>query len=255
MATKPKTPTTAVVKAEPAPVATALPDFLLGSAGLGNENVTSKDVSLPRLSILQPLSPQLDKADPKFVKGAEAGDVINTLTGEVVCKEADTFRVLDVLFQKVYGLFKLRAEGGGFRGQFNTEREAQIAMAADPESGKLEIVETAIHVCLLLNEAGMPAGEVGMFYTKSGLKASRTLNGLLKSIPAARFASVVEFSIVREKNEKGSWYAFKPALRGFVQDKAVFDRAKAFYEAMKDATVAVNDVQPEGVRPDADESF
>ena len=49
-------------------------------AGSGLENVTSEDMAIPRLKILQALSPEVNKNDGKYVEGASAGDVINTVT-------------------------------------------------------------------------------------------------------------------------------------------------------------------------------
>lgn len=251
----PAAPKGELVKANPAQVATALPDFLAGTAGIGNENVTSQDISLPRLHVLQALSPELDKASAKYIQGAEVGDVVNTLTSEIVCKSDSSFRVLDVLFQKVYGVFRDRKFGGGFRGQHELEVDAKRQVAADPEGDKLEIVETAIHVCLLLNDDNQPVGEVGIFFTKSGLKCSRNLNGLLKAIPAARFASIVEFSVQRESNEKGVWYGLRPRTAGFVQDKATFERAMSFFKSMKDAKVSVANTEDTTATPGDEEEF
>ena len=41
-------------------------------AGSGLENVTSEDMAIPRLKILQALSPEVNKNDGKYVEGASA---------------------------------------------------------------------------------------------------------------------------------------------------------------------------------------
>ncbi len=53
------------------------------TGGNGFENVSAKDLLIPRLTILQKMSPQIDKSDPKYISGAEYGDFCDTGTGEI----------------------------------------------------------------------------------------------------------------------------------------------------------------------------
>ena len=71
----------AVVKKESTAVANIMDD-LYEAAGQGMETIGADDMQIPFLRILQPLSPQLIKTDPKFIKGASAGDIFNTVTGD-----------------------------------------------------------------------------------------------------------------------------------------------------------------------------
>lgn len=52
-------------------------------AGAGLEEVTSRDVLIPRLSILQALSPQVNKRDSAYIEGAEVGMIADVGTGEI----------------------------------------------------------------------------------------------------------------------------------------------------------------------------
>ena len=56
-------------------------DMLTG--GNGFENVSAKDMLIPRLTILQKMSPQIDDSDPKYIKDAKYGDFCDTGTGEI----------------------------------------------------------------------------------------------------------------------------------------------------------------------------
>ena len=58
------------VKAEGGAVAVIDDDLL--ELGTGLEHLTKDDTSTPFLSILQALSPQLNKNDGKYIKGAES---------------------------------------------------------------------------------------------------------------------------------------------------------------------------------------
>ena len=71
----------AVARKESTAVANIMDD-LYEAAGQGMETIGAEDMQIPFLRILQPLSPQLIKNDPKFIKGASAGDIFNTVTGQ-----------------------------------------------------------------------------------------------------------------------------------------------------------------------------
>ena len=50
---------------------------------LGYEHVTSADLLIPRLTILQKMSPQIDESNSAFIEGAKYGDFCDTGTGEI----------------------------------------------------------------------------------------------------------------------------------------------------------------------------
>ena len=47
-------------------------------AGSGLENMTADDFTIPRLKILQALSPEVNTRDGKHIEGAVSGDITNT---------------------------------------------------------------------------------------------------------------------------------------------------------------------------------
>ena len=58
-------------------------DFFQDAAGQGFETVSAQDILLPRVDIIQKLSPQLDKSSPQFIKDAQEGDICAIGTGEI----------------------------------------------------------------------------------------------------------------------------------------------------------------------------
>ena len=65
---------------------TAVPDYLKreqGQAAAGTENMERQDMTLPRLGLCQALTPQRQKADPKYIYGLEEGDFFNTISEDV----------------------------------------------------------------------------------------------------------------------------------------------------------------------------
>ncbi len=64
-------------------VVSELDKMLEADAGVGLENITTEDMQIPFIRIIQALSPQLQKDDPLYIKGAEQGDIFNTVTQEM----------------------------------------------------------------------------------------------------------------------------------------------------------------------------
>lgn len=98
----------ATIKAPQLPANTD--DDFSAYAGAGLEEVKAKDLLIPRLTLLQALSPQLNKKKPEFVEGAELGDICDTGTGEVF-KTGVVF--LPALFTKNYLEWFPRDSGKG----------------------------------------------------------------------------------------------------------------------------------------------
>lgn len=84
-------------------------DFFQQNAGAGLDNVTAADMLVPRLTILQSLSPQLKKRDSAYIEGAEVGDICDVGTGQIF-KE---LLFLPVYYRKDYLEWAPRASGGG----------------------------------------------------------------------------------------------------------------------------------------------
>lgn len=196
-----------LVKAAPAGVATVneIPEYLREFQDLGNENVTRNDMTVPRLAVLQALSPECTPGDQKFIEDARPGMILNTLTGEIM-KEV---KVVNCYFVMEYAVFKRRTEGGGFRGVFHTKEEAVSFVNGHEECDKLEIIEQAVHYCLLLNGENQVASEAAVVMQSTKLKASRQWNGLIEMAKGPRFAGIWKLGTVPEKNAKGSYFNFK----------------------------------------------
>ena len=81
-------------------------------AGVGFEGQTSRDVAIPFLGLLQAGSPQVTDGDPKRIPGAVAGDLMNTVTQELLGK---TVYVVPCFTQNVFVEWAPRDTGGGFQ--------------------------------------------------------------------------------------------------------------------------------------------
>ena len=78
--------------------------------GLGD--ISQKDLALPFLKILAQLSPEVNKRDGKYVEGAEAGMIYNSVTGELY-NGVEGINVIPCFYKLEYLEWKDRGEGLG----------------------------------------------------------------------------------------------------------------------------------------------
>jgi hypothetical protein len=74
--------------------------------------MTQEDLALPFLKVLGQLSPEINKRDGKYVEGAEAGMILNTVTNEIF-DGAKGIDVLPVFYERKYVEWQDRGDSKG----------------------------------------------------------------------------------------------------------------------------------------------
>lgn len=217
----------------------AMPEWLQ-KGNAGSEDVTAKDMILPRVDVLQALSPQIKKSDPNYIEGAEQGKIFNTVTGEIY---GDSINFVPILFRKEYVVWKLRKAGGGFCGAFQTMQEAEQFRAQLQSPDDHECVESHQHFALLLTDHGPEEAVFSM--TKSKLKVSRALNTLIQIAGVDRFAKAYRLDAIEASSDKGDFWGLKAHPVGFVS-KELYERGQGLYEMIKAGAADVDRSHVEG---------
>lgn len=225
-------------------IAEVMPDWLQ-KGNQGSEEVGAKDMILPRVDVLQALSPQIKKSDPNFIEGGEQGKIFNTVTGKIY---GDEVTFVPVMFRKEFVVWKLRKAGGGFVDAFKTMEEANACVAQMPNPADFEVVESHQHFVLLLTEHGPEEAVFSM--AKSKLKVSRALNTLVQIAGVDRFAKAYKVNAIETSSDKGDFWSFKAHPVGFV-DKATYDHGQGLYDLIK---AGAADVDRSAGEVDADQS-
>jgi len=202
-----------------------LPSYIKVGTGRGSENVTAEDIQLPRIDVLQALSPQVDKGSEAYIEGAEVGMIINLLTGKVF-PEGLFFTPVSFVKKFLVWVDRKKDKAGGLRGVFDTEPEANAAAAADEDSSKLEVVPTAEH--LLILDDGT---EVIMSLAKSKYKVSRRFNSLVKLRPGDRFATRYSLQSIGDEGPKGKFKNLKIEVEGYPSEE-IYLKAESLYETI-----------------------
>lgn len=211
-------------------VSDSMPDFLREKQGSarGQENVGAEDLVIPRLEVVQDLSPARKKSDPNYIEGAEEGMLYNNVTRELYGKSV---LVVPVGFVKEWLIWKDREKGGGFRGAFPSQAEAEAARDGLEDGDDCEVIDTNQQFCLLIKEDGT-AEEIVVSMAKSKAKVSRKWNSLIRLANGDSFSRVYRLSAVEDKNNKNqSFYNFGVAQAGFPSEQ-VYRRAEKMYEAI-----------------------
>lgn len=202
-----------------------MPSYIKQGQNRGNENVGNEDLQLPRLDVLQALSPQINKKKDEYIDGAEVGMIFNTLTGELF---PDGVHITPVTFTKRYLIWVDRKADneGGLRGVFDTAEEAEEFMAEQEDESKLELVPTAEHLVLLDDGT-----EVIISLAKSKLKSSRKFNSLIRLSGGDRFSRRYLVTSVDDKSSQGEFQNITFNSAGYPNED-VYLKAEALYESI-----------------------
>lgn len=204
-----------------------LPAHLAATGNVGNENVDTDDLQIPRLNLLQALSPQVEE-----MEGAKAGLIHNSVTDALY----EELYVVNVFYRKEFTIFKKRSLGNEFLGNFDTEAEAAEHLSAEKPGNEkdYDITPTGRHALLAMDMEGNVIGPAELLCSGSKMFFSRKWNTAINTRCAdgPRYSAVWKLTSVKQKNDKGSWYNFNFEFAGFSPEELAADAAK-LYEAIK----------------------
>jgi len=222
-------------------------------SGKGFEEVSSSDMQIPFLRIIQSLSPQVDKNEPDCIEGASVGDIFNTVTQKFWTGE-EGVSVIPVYFQLKFLEFVLRKDGGGFVGELSAESDEVKHAVRDQSSGLEmldsgnELVRTAQHYIKIIHDDGTLESAI-MDPKKTQLKKSRMwlsmmsmqkLNG--KTLPS--FANTYRLKTVPDGNDKGKWQSWSISLEGLVPSIEAYNEAKEWKPASLNILLPPDEMVP-----------
>lgn len=187
-------------------------------AGGGMENMTTADLAIPFLNILQTNSPQLSRAESNYVKGAVAGQIFNSVSTKV----CDKMRVIPCAFQHKVVEWRPRGTGGGLVAQY--EREQQPEDVELNEKGQMQrangnvLLPTAYHYVIIVDPESEDVERAVLPMSSTQLKKSKKWNSVMGAIKLRddegelftppSYSHSYELSTAGESNEKGKWFGW-----------------------------------------------
>lgn len=190
----------------------------------GFENVTARDVVIPRLTILQDMSPQLKKNKPEYIKDAEAGQFCNTATGQIL---SAPLTIIPCFYAMVYLEWAPRSSGKGLVRNYGTDASILEKTERDDKNKNVlkngnYIAETATWFVLIQDDEG-DWHQAFLPLSSTQLKNSKRWMTKLRAEKIARpdgskfnpsiYYRAWQASITQESNNEGDWFgwAFEPA--------------------------------------------
>lgn len=232
------------------------------AAGIGFEEITAQDLSVPFLRILAQLSPQVNKRDGAYVQGAEAGMIFNTVANEVYDGEKG-IEVVPCYYSRRLVEWRPRDQGGGYVGSYTADDPIAKRATKDDRgndvlpNGNLLTNTAQFFVLLLHPELGPQRCLITM--TSTQLKKARKWltqmqsltgrdpNGKLYTMPM--MSNVYTLRTVEERNDKGSWFGWEVSRARALdeskqEDVELFELGYAFAQSVRAGDVKVKE-EPE----------
>jgi hypothetical protein len=237
-----------VVKKEKAG-AVAISSFEIDS-GKGLGNMSQDDLALPFLKILGQLSPEVNKRDGKYVKGAEPGMIFNSVTGDLY-DGAKGIQVVPCHYKLEYIEWRDRGEGSGAPVAIHSSSSDIMTKTTRDASFKDRlpngnyIERTASHF-VIVNGQTPSTALIAMKSTQ--LKISRKWNSMMAGIrlkgknglfTPASFSHIYQLKTIQQSNDKGTWFGWEVSKIGPVQDTTLYQQAKTFAENVSKGDVKV----------------
>ena len=197
-------------------------NILLEDIGAGMENMSSDDMMIPRLSILQQLSPQTNKRDGAYVEGAEPGFVLDSVAGKAIDGEQG-ITVVPISYRRSH--IEWKADRGGMVQNHGADSSCLDGCTRGDRGQYLtsegnEIAPTAEYVVYVVSEDGS-FSPAALSMSKSQLKKARLWNSMMhrlqvphptdkeKKINPAMFWNAYKLTTVPQENDQGSWFSWK----------------------------------------------
>lgn len=208
----------------------------------GLQNVTAADLVMPRMTIIQALSPQLQKSKPEFIKGAKAGqfcDTANKLTWD------DELELVCCFYARIHLEWAPRnSNKKGLQANHGTDASIMRKTNRDDRNRAVlpngnYIAETMTFFCLNVNDHGR---ECFVPMTSTQMKAARLWIGLMQGIrletsdgkpfvPDSFYQSYVA-NVVEQSNNDGEWFGWNMTAGRRILDidpsRELLERAKAW---------------------------
>ncbi len=234
----------------------ARPDYIK-EGEKGFEQVTMKDMVLPRLALCQDNTPQRKKQNADvYIPGLEEGNLFNTLSGKIY---GNKIQVVPLFFYHSKIMFKGFEQGGGIVCQASDGISCQLNNggaclhgAWGPGGEPPECTEFYNYPCLVYEGPGSKTSELIIVSLKStGIGAAKKWNSYMRMRGADMFAGVYELSSTPDTNKAGMSYFTWAVANG---DPAWVDvdllksgekMYKTVSEGLKSGAIKVDDLDPD----------
>lgn len=193
-------------------------------ADAGLEDADADAFAIPFLQILQSNSPQVKRSDPAYIKGAQEGMIVNTVSGELFNTDDEGIQIVPCHYRRAFTAWVPRDHGGGFRGEV-APNDPVLGEAERDTSGKLwhagnglEYLDTRYHYVLLVRSDGSYEPAL-ITMSSTQIKKSRQINTRLNNFRAQgskgkftppTFGLLLTLHTASEQKDDYTWFGWRP---------------------------------------------
>lgn len=234
-------------------------------AGGTHDELDKDSYAIPRIALVEKLSPELEEDKPEYIPEAKPGMLVNKVMGEVY---PGNILVLPVLRRRVYLEWTPRAQGGGFVAEHNVADGAELMKSTQRSEKNVDILPSGTELHNVLEFYVLASGDKGVTWEPAIISMSRTrmAEGKKWNMRIDSFsrngtkitplAQVYELGTAKRDNPEGVSYVFKVGAAQFLpevvaDDAAVFQQGKDFLEAVTSGQAQVNRDEEAGATVDA----
>jgi hypothetical protein len=219
-----------------------------GDANAGFQTMSQDDLALPFLKVLGQLSPEVNTRHAKYLKGAEPGMILNTVTNELH-DGTKGINVIPCFYKREYVEWKDRGESMGAPVGVHAVNSDVVGSAKRDNTNKDRLPNgnylenTASHFVLMLGENPCTA-LITMKATQ--LKTSRKWNTMMMGIKLQgknglftppTYSHVYKLTTVQQSNDKGTWFGWDVSKIGPIKERAMYDQARSFSQNISKGNV------------------
>ncbi len=211
------------------PSALAVPEYLKEYEGdkTGTEHITKDDMKMPRLTIAQKMSHQLDDQNAKYIEGLKFLQVFNDLTEDIysvplrfTIVRADPPRAIE---------FRPMDEGGGV-----IDMNVPINDPRTKWHGKEKPKATVFYDFFIMLEDTLEI--VALSLKTTNLKTAKRLNSLMKLRFGPPFTQLYVLDVKREENDKGAYGIYTVVNASAVSEELLGASTQA-HNSLKDRAI------------------
>ena len=194
------------------------PNLLLEDAGSGQETMSQEDMMIPRISILQQMSDQVNKANGAYVDGAETGMILDNVANKVF-DGAKGIEVVPISYRRAH--IEWKKDRGGLVADHGSDSSCLEGCTRGDKGEYItdtgnEIVPTGEYFAFVIDEDGNHSPAL-LSMSKSQLKKARQWNTMMnrlmidvnkQKINPAMFWTSYQLTTVPESNDQGSWFGW-----------------------------------------------
>jgi len=224
----------------------------LPSAGLfeadaqkGFENVKTESLAPPILKLLQNGSAEAQKRNQNYVEGAEPGMFLNTVTKQLYDGDKG-IQVIPCHYKLEFQEWADYGTGSGRPENIFPDSSDVLEKTTKGPDGKDRlqngnyILTVGQHFVIILGDKGSETAMISM--SSSQGKISRKWNSMMKSISLdgkdgpytpPSFSHIYRLSSVLNTGKGNQWYGYNVEKVGMLEDAKMYERAKKFYEGIR----------------------